>query len=180
MDNSTENVTLIAAFVSDVINLYEGKTDQKILKTMASQYDLTDPMKQVPMSVYNDMCNWIEEKVGKANARLLGRRIGETAYQSMVAQKMVNKDTTPGEMMQALKVVASALIKDPKKRGWEIVKNEPKEIIMRRTQTFNGTLQLGLLDTLIRKTNATYPKVELIKEVELGHEYDEYRITWIK
>ncbi|QSE98960.1 hypothetical protein [Fulvivirga lutea] len=180
MNHSTEGVTLIAAFVSDVINLYEGKSDQTILKNMASDLSLQDPMKHVPMETYNKMCNWIEHNVGKANARLLGRKIGETAYQSMVAQKMVNENSSPIEMMKALQQVANFVIRDPQKRGWEIIKDEPKEIIMRRTQTFNGTLQLGLLDTLIRKTKVVSPSVDLIKEVALGDEYDEYRITWLK
>jgi len=179
MDNSTEGVTLIAAFVADVIKQYEGKPDEVKLKEMAKSLDLSQPMKQVPMKVYNDMCDWIENKIGPSNARILGRKIGETAYQSMVSQNMVNDKTTPAEMMKALKMVASTLIQDPKKRGWEIIKEEPKEIIMRRTQTFNGTLQLGLLDTLIRKTKVAYPKVEMVKEVALGDEFDEYKITWI-
>lgn len=180
MDNSTEGVTLIAAFVSDVINLYEGKSDQTTLKKMAADLDLSDPMKHVPMETYNKMCNWIETQVGKANARLLGRKIGETAYGSMVSMKMVNDNTTPSEMMKALQQVAVTVIKDPKRRGWEILEDKPKEIVMRRTQTFNGTLQLGLLDTLIRKTKVLSPSVDMIKEVALGHEFDEYRITWLK
>ena len=179
MDNSTEGVTLIAAFVSDVINLYAGKKDEEHLKKMAAGLDLSDPMKHVPMKTYNDMCNWIETTIGPSNARMLGRKIGETAYQSMVAQNMVSAKSTPLEMMQALKAVASALIKDPKNRGWEIIKNEPKKIVMRRTQTFNGTLQLGLLDTLIRKTKVSLPNIDMVSEVSKGDEYDEYMITWM-
>lgn len=179
MDNSTENVTLIAAFVTDVINLYDGKSDQEILKKMAKDLELKDPMKHVSMQVYNDMCNWIEREVGKANARLLGRKIGETAYQSMVGFKMVDENSTPIDMMKALQQVALNVIKDPKKRGWDILSEGPKEIVMRRTQTFNGTLQLGLLDTLVRKTKVLSPSVDMIKEVASGAEYDEYKITWL-
>jgi len=179
MDNSTEGVTLISAFVSDVIKLYEGKKDEANLKKMAAGLDLSNPMKHVPMKTYNDMCNWIEDTIGPSNARVLGRKIGETAYGSMRAQDMVSEDSSPSEMMHALRAVASTLIKDPKKRGWEIIKDEPKQIVMRRTQTFNGTLQLGLLDTLIRKTKVALPKVEMIKEVKNGDEFDEYKITWM-
>lgn len=179
MDNSTENVTLIAAFVNDILELYKDKTDYLKLKAMASGLDLSDPMKHVSMATYNDMCNWIEKEIGKANTRMLGRKIGETAYQSMVGFNMVNDDTTPVEMMKALQQVALSVIQDPKKRGWEILSEGPKEIVMRRTQTFNGTLQLGLLDTLVRKTKVVSPSVDMIKEVDLGAEFDEYKITWL-
>ena len=180
MDQSTEGVTLIAAFVSDVITLYDGKPNQGALKEIADHLDLSDPMQHVPIEVYNQMCNYIETNIGKANTRLLGRKIGERAYQSMIAQNMVDEHSSPHQLMKALQQVAKIVIYDPKNRGWEIVKVEPKEIIMRRTQTFNGTLQLGLLDTLLRKTKAVYPSVELIKEVESGAEYDEYKLTWMK
>jgi hypothetical protein len=179
MDNSTEGVTLIAAFISDVINLFEGKSDQVILKNMAADLDLSDPMNQVPMETYNKMCDWIETQVGQANARLLGRKIGETAYGSMLALEMVNDQTTPSEMMKALQLVAITVIKDPKNRGWEILEDNPKEILMRRTQTFNRILQLGLLDTLIRKTKVLSPAVDFSKEVSKGNAYDEYLITWL-
>ncbi|MEO1099084.1 MAG: hypothetical protein AAFX57_15240 [Bacteroidota bacterium] len=50
---------------------------------------------------------------------------------------------------------------------------------MRRTQTFNGALQSGLLDELIRKTKVFSPKVEYLQSIANGDEYDDYKITWI-
>jgi hypothetical protein len=49
---------------------------------------------------------------------------------------------------------------------------------MRRTQTFNSSLQFGLLETLISKTGVLFPSVDLQKSVEKGDEYDEYLISW--
>ncbi len=83
MDKSTENVTLIAAFITDILDLYQGKADYVKLKQMSSHLDLTDPMRHVPIDTYNEMCNWIESEIGQANTRMLGRKFGETAYQSM-------------------------------------------------------------------------------------------------
>ncbi len=93
--------------------------------------------------------------------------------------KACNEDSSPVEMMTALQKVATTIVKDPKKRGWEILSSGAKEVILRRTQTFNGTLQLGLMDALIRKTKVISPSVFLIKEVAKGAEYDEYKITWL-
>lgn len=180
MNNSTENVTLIAAFVLDIISQYDGKPEfQNHLKKMAADYDLSDPMRHVPMQLYNDMCGWIERQIGETNAKRLGRKIGNTAYQSMIQMDLVKEGASPLELMEGLKKVAELVIIDPEKRGWEITERRRKEIVMRRTQTFNSVLQFGLLDELIRKTSVYSPKVEYAKSVANGDEYDEYSITWI-
>jgi len=179
MNNSTEGVTLAAAFVKDIIELYEGKESvQRDLKDMAIHLDLSDPMHFVPIETYNKMCNWIEEQIGTVNTKRLGRKIGNTAYQGMLANGFISSDADPSEMMQGLAKVASAMIKDPQGRGWEILEDKPKYIVMRRTQTFNSTLQFGLLDELIRKTKAISPKVEYVKSVEQGDDFDEYKVSW--
>lgn len=180
MNNSTEGVKISAAFIQDIINIYEGKDEfQSHLKKMTEGYDLSNALNFVPMELYNNMCNWIESQIGKVNTKRVGRKIGETAYQGMLANGFVNSGATPQEMMQALQKVASVMIKDPEKRGWEIVESAPKFIILKRTQTFNSTLQFGLLDELIRKTNVLSPRVEYVKEVAAGDEFDEYKIQWL-
>lgn len=179
MNNSTKGVTLSSAFVKDVIDLYEGKEAfQQELKKMAAGLDLSNAMKFVPMETYNNMCNWIESQIGQANTRKLGRKIGATAYQGMLANGFISSNATPSQLMNGLAKVASVMIKDPENRGWEIVEDKPKHIIMKRTQTFNSTLQFGLLDELIRKSRVVSPKVEYVKSVDNGDEFDEYKISW--
>lgn len=179
MNHSTENVTLAAAFVSDILELYkDNPADYNHLKGMTSGLDLSNPMNQVPMRVYNDMCNWIETQIGEANTRKVGRKIGNTAFQAMVNFKMISEKPTPVDAMKALAQVATTLIQDPQKRGWEMIEQAPKHLVMRRTQTFNSTLQFGLLDEIIRKTGVTMPKVEYLKSVKNGDEFDDYKISW--
>jgi len=180
MDQSTENVTLFAAFVNDILENYQDKKDEyKELFDLAKGYDLSNPVNKVPMKVYNDMCTWLENKLGKFNLVRVGRNVGETAYENMKATKVIPEKATPQDIMQGLVLVASTAIQDPKKRGWEIVASTPKSITMRRTQTFNSKLQLGLLDGLIRKSGVGGVKVEYIKEVEKGEPFDEYLISWL-
>jgi hypothetical protein len=180
MNNSTENVTLAAAFVSDILNLYkDNPSDYQQLKSMTAGVDVENPMNQVPMQIYNSMCDWIETQIGEANTRKVGRKIGNTAFEAMVNFKMISEKPTPMEAMKALAQVASTLIQDPHKRGWEIIDHGPKHIVMRRTQTFNSTLQFGLLDEIIRKTGVAMPKVEYVKSVNAGDEFDDYRISWL-
>jgi hypothetical protein len=92
---------------------------------------------------------------------------------------MISGDPSPDEVMQALVKVASIMIQDPKSRGWEIVETAPKHVIMRRTQTFNSTLQLGLLEGIVRKTKVLSPRVSYVKMVEKGDAFDEYKLAWL-
>lgn len=181
MDHSTENVTLAAAFISDILNIYKERSpdNYEILKKKTDGIDLSNPMNMVPIEVYNTMCNWIESQVGQANAKIVGRQIGRTAFEAMKTFKLVTDKSTPLEAMKALCTVASTMIKDPKGRGWVILESGAKHIVMRRTQTFNSTLQFGLLDEIVRKTGVLSPKVEYLKSVSNGDEFDDYKITWL-
>jgi hypothetical protein len=179
MDNSTENVTLYAAFVNDILNVYKDKDDyHQVLSKMVEGYDLKEPFNKVPIKLYNQMCDWVETNIGKANTKKVGRQIGKTAFDGMVAYKLINEKPTPTQVMEGLVTVAAQMIQDPKKRGWQIVQSSEKSILMRRTQTFNSSLQFGLLETLIYKSGVFSPTVEYFKSVAAGDHYDEYLISW--
>jgi len=181
MNTSTENVNLAAAFLSDILNIYKEKSKENydILLKMTDGLNLSNPMNMVPIEVYNKMCNWIETQIGQANTRLVGRQIGRTAFEAMKSFMLVTDKSTPLEIMKALVTVASTMIKDPSNRGWEIVEFSAKHIIMKRTQTFNGTLQFGLLDEIIRRTGVIAPKIEYLTSVANGDEFDLYKISWL-
>lgn len=180
MNNSTDGVTLYAAFIQDVLKNYQDAGDDyQELVNFTKEYDISKPSNKIPIKVYNDMCSWVEEKLGKFNLIRVGRNIGETAYQGMFENKLFASDATPYEIMKGLVVVASQMIQDKSGRGWRIVDYSNNFVIMQRTQTFNSILQLGLLDGLIRKTGASGIKVEYVKEVANGDEYDEYKISWM-
>lgn len=181
MNHSTENVTLAAAFVNDILTIYKEKSpsDYETLSAMTDGHDLSNPMNMVPISIYNTMCDWIEKQVGQANTKIVGRQIGRTAFEAMKTFNLVSDNSTPLEAMKALSTVVRTMIKDPLNRGWEILESGPKHIVMRRTQTFNSTLQFGLLDEIIRKTKVLSPKVEYLKSVTAGDEFDDYKITWL-
>ncbi|MCX2745694.1 hypothetical protein OO013_17560 [Mangrovivirga sp. M17] len=175
MNNSTEGVTLDAVFINDVLSNYDKSKYPEL-------YQIVDGVElkgNVPMDLYNDLCMWIEQNLGKFNLIKVGRTIGETVYTQFLKNDLINADSKPIDIIKALKLVASQMIQDPQGRGWEIVSDEPKKIVVRRTQTFNGKLQLGLLDGLVRKSKATGVRVDFTKEVELGDEFDEYQISWL-
>ncbi len=180
MNNSTNGVSLYAAFIQDVLKNYKDSNDDyNKLISFANGYDISQPFNLIPMEVYNNMCNWIEENFGKFNLIRVGRNIGETAYQGMLNNNLFLSDATPTQIMEALVIVASQMIQDKSGRGWKIVEKKANFVVMQRTQTFNSVLQLGLLDGLIRKTGVSGIKVEYIKEVANGDEFDEYKVSWL-
>ena len=179
MDSSTDGVTLYAVFINDILKNYEAKKDDYLpLFSMAAEYDLSSPFNKIPIQVYNNMCEWIETELGKFNLIRVGRNIGETAYSNMVENGLIGTGSNPFKIMEALVKVASEMIQDPKQRGWEIIKTTPQSILLRRTQSFNRHLQLGLLDGLIRKSGAMGVKVDFVQSIDQGAEFDEYLVSW--
>ncbi|TAE00283.1 MAG: hypothetical protein EAZ97_06410 [Bacteroidetes bacterium] len=179
MDNSTTDVTLFAVFINDILDLYKNKPEiYEDLAPFTKGYDLYFAQNKIPIQVYNNMCKWIEDNLGRFNLIHLGRKIGETAYDTMISNKFIDRLSTPKQIMEALVQVAAHMIQDPKGRGWEIVAYTDNAIQMKRTQTFNGRLQFGLLDGLIKKSNVMFVEVKYLQNVEEGAEFDIYEITW--
>lgn len=181
MNHSTDGVRIHAGFISDLLRNYESsKTGiSQPLFQMAADLDLSDPTAWIPMVRYNDMCDWIETTLGPANIKLAGQRIGERVYDTVVQSGAVGPNPGPNQMLDALKYAADTMIDDPLKRGWEILEQNEKRAVMRRTQTFNSALQHGLLISLISKTGVRMTSVKLRQAVADGAEFDEYEITWI-
>ncbi len=181
MNNSTEGVRIHAGVISDLLRNYEHsrKGIGAPLFALAARLDLTDPTAWVPMEKYNEMCDWIETKLGPANMKIAGQRIGERVYDAVISSGAVGEDPKPIQMLEALKHAADTMIEDPLKRGWQILEQTETSIVMRRTQTFNSTLQHGLLTSLVSKTGVRMPSVKLRQAVAAGAEFDEYEISWV-
>jgi hypothetical protein len=87
MDNSTENVTLSAGIINDVLKNYQDKKiEYKELFDIANGYDYSNTSAKIPITVYLKMCDWIENKLGKFNLMRIGRNIGESTYEMMITR----------------------------------------------------------------------------------------------
>ncbi|MCP4609297.1 MAG: hypothetical protein GY845_11345 [Planctomycetes bacterium] len=181
MDNSTDGVTLYAGFISDLLANYQSmETVTKELFKFVKDTDLSDPTAPVPIKLYNDMCDWIERNLGPANLRAAGEAIGARAYNQMIQSNNINSDSTPQEILQALKAVADFMIQDPLGRGWTILEMGENRAVMRRTQTFHPVLQEGLLRSLVvQSSKVTLANVKYLASVRKGDEFDEYEVTWL-
>jgi len=180
MKELIEEIFIDAWAINDIISCYQDKkADYPDLFQIVSGYDLSKPTNKIPFKVYVELCSWIEKKLGQFNLIKIGRRIGESTYSLMLETNMVNNESKPLDVMKALVLLAQIGVKDPKRRGWEIVSHTDKSIQMRKTQLFNTHIQVGLLDTLVRKCKVYGVQVNLVKEESKGAEFDEYLITWL-
>lgn len=179
MDYSTEDVTLLVVFVNDILREVEKlSVDDKELREMVKGYPLNSPYSHLPIEVYNNMCAWVETRLGDDVLQNIAQNIGETVFEGLTANMIIDEDSSPLQIMEGLEIAADSMVSDPKHRGWEILENGPNSIRMRRTQTFNSRLQLGLIKGLIEKSGAKNVYVSYAKEIAQGADFDEYLITW--
>lgn len=180
MNTSTDGVTLDAGFVADLISLYEGKPLARDLVAMAADIDLAGSGARVPIRRYNEMCAWIERKLGPANLRRAGETMGARVYEHVVASGRLSSEPTPVELLRELVRSTRQLIHDPEKRGWELLEEGAGRAVMRRTQTFHPVLQEGLLKALVARSGRPMARVRYLQSVAEGAEYDDYEVTWME
>ena len=179
MDNSTEGVALLAAFIYDVLKEFEGQESvYPDLFEIVKDIDKNSPYSYVPMSVFNNLCQWVQDNIGADILIKIGTNVGETAYGALIENSLIEDGASPEEIMDGLSIAAGSMIQDPKDRGWELLNEKDKSLIMRKTQTFNSKLQFGVLSGLMKKSGKNGVNVSYAKEVAEGDEFDDYLISW--
>lgn len=180
MNTSTQGVELLSGFVFDVLSEY-----QNVRKVCAPAFEIAAGLdanrsdQWCSIDIYNELCTWIEVNVGSSSIRRAGSAIGARVYDNMVAKKM-GSSSDPLAMMNALKLLATQVIRDPSGRGWEVDQKDSKTIEMRRTQTFNCVLQEGLLLALVEKTGVLMPSVSHIRCTRRGDDFCDYQVRWLR
>ena len=178
MDESTEGVTLYAAFVLDIVAMYDGLGSvAQPLREMAAGLDPNAPRDLIPMALYHRVCTWVEQVFGEAGIRDAGKRIGERSYKTIL-ERTGKASLKPNEILRELQRSARISIQDTSGRGWDILADGPQRVVMRRTQTFNCLLQEGLLLAILEKTGVQRPKVAQINCTRGGDEFCDYAISW--
>jgi len=179
MDQTTDGVTLLTGFVFDVLAEYQHmKRVCGPAFEMAKGLDASKTDEWCSIDIYNGICQWIEDNVGVASIRQAGIAIGHRVSENIVKNGKMTSPT-PLAMMEALRWAASVMIRDPKGRGWEILSAEDGNILVRRTQTFNCTMQDGLLLSLVERTGVEGADVRHDRCTKRGDEYCEYRLGWL-
>lgn len=180
MDESTDGVTLYAGFIFDVLAEYEsmGQLCAPAF-ALADGIDPTQPTNQVPMAIYNQICDWIETNLGVASIREAGRAIGGRIFEQMERSGSIGLAAQPVEVLEGLKAAADVMIQDPRGRGWQIVQSDSRSCRLRRTQTFNCMLQEGLLSKLVERSAVASVEVDHVCCSRRGDTFCEYVVKWI-
>ena len=181
MNTSTEGVTLYYGFILDLLSCYESEreTFAAALFDMASVLESDDPTEPVPMQLYDDMCQWIEDNLGHSSLRNAGIAIGSRAYDYMIQSGAIPPTPSPPDILKGLKHAASVMIQDPMGREWEILDSREERLIIRRTQTFNCVLQEGLLKSLVKRSGVMLADAKHIACVREGADFCDYEVTWM-
>lgn len=180
MDESTDGVTLHAAFIWKVVEPFRDMERLCApLFEMVEHLRTVEPTSPAPMSLYNDACAWIERNLGAASVRAAGQAIGRNAFTRMRREGAITWDMGPAEAIAALARAVRVTIQDPKKRGWELVDQGEGRVIVRRTQTFNCVMQEGVLLALVEGTRCVMPRVEHVRCTRTGDPFCEYEVRWL-
>ncbi len=180
MDESTEGVTLWSSFVLTVVEQCRGM--ERVCAPLferVKHLDPADPKAPVPIALYNEVCDWIEQNLGAASARGAGTAIGRGAVARMRKTRDLGPDATPVEALHALARTVQVTIQDPKRRGWEILDAVEGNARVRRTQTFNCTVQEGVLLAVVESAGALLPRVEQARCTRRGDPFCEYALRWL-
>ncbi|MCU0446581.1 MAG: hypothetical protein MUE85_16870 [Microscillaceae bacterium] len=179
MNNNTENVTLLTAFILDVMREVEKEVDDlRECKKIIASVNLQNPYQHIPIEIYNELCAWVEHQLGLEVLIRVGYNIGETAYTALIENAIIEKNASPLATLKGLVIAAESMIEDPENRGWQILEAGEKSILIRRTQTFNSQLQLGVLKGLVEKSGKNKVTVDYAKSVANGDEFDDYLVAW--
>jgi hypothetical protein len=181
MDNSTEGVTLLNVFILDVIREVEQleEVDLTDFRKLYSEVSLENPYDVNSIEVYNAICDWAEKNTSEEVFMQISKSIGNSVYQGLIENNIIDESTPPEDVLEGLVLAAASLVQDEKERGWVILDSSSDHMLMRRTQTFNSKLQIGMIIGLVEKCEGiSTAKVIYEKEVAKGDEYDDYLVTW--
>jgi hypothetical protein len=180
VNTSTQGVTLISAYVFEVLAEY-----QNVRKMCGPAFELAAGLdasrgdEWCSIDVYNGICAWIEENVGSSSVRRAGAAVGARLHDRMVSRGL-SPTAEPLAVFKMLQMFASQVVRDPHGRGWEIHPREPRLIEMRRTQTFNCIVQEGILLSLVEKTGVLMPAVQQVRCTRQGDEFCDFEVRWLR
>lgn len=100
MDTSEKDVKLLSGFVFDVLSEYDdlrGGVCEPLFK-MVEGLDETRADEWVPISLYNEVCPWVEETIGGESIEAAGRAIGARAFSRMVDDGVVRLNPSPRDI----------------------------------------------------------------------------------
>lgn len=181
MDYSTSlNATFSAGLLNKIVDQYKNTSHHitEELKKRVNNVNITNPMVQISLDLFNDIVEWIDKELGPANLKMIGNIMGETAYNELKSRNKINEKMSAKETVEKLILVPQVLIIDPLQRNWKIIEISNSSARLKKSPIFHITVQIGIIESFVRKAGVVYPKTRLIRDYKRGPAFDELEITW--
>ncbi len=166
MNDMTKSTTLKAAWVTHLLQEIQQRPepiDNTVLMDYCEAYDLGQSSCMVPLQVYQDICDWIEQELGEQAILEIGFQIGENTFQDLMEEGKIDAQAKPQRLLEELQTTTDTMVRDPRGKNWEIAEIQEQSIKMSLNQNFHSKLQLGLLRGFVQKCTS-------INEVEVSYQ----------
>lgn len=179
-DINPNTATCSAVILQKLFNQYKDQSEYiaNELKKRINGYDISDPSNRIPLKAFNDIISWIEKELGPANLKIIGKMLGDIAYENLKRKNKLKENLSPEQIINQLLFVMEEIVDDPLKCNWRIVEVQNGFARVKKTQTLNSILQIGIIDAFIRRAGVALPSIRLIRDFEQGPLHDEYEIAW--
>ena len=181
MENTAAyTATFSAGLLHKIVDQYKDTSDHITmeLNKRITHLDISNPLVQISLDMFNEIVEWIEHELGSANLKMIGIIMGETAYNDLRARNKISEKLTPKEAIEKLPLVSQSLIIDPLKRNWKILEVTENFARIKKSQIFHPTIQIGIIESFIRKVGVVFPRTRLVRDYKKGPAFDEFEITW--
>ncbi len=174
------NATCSAGLLHKIVEQYKNTSDHitSELNKRVTKLNISNPLVQISLDLFNEIVEWIERELGPANLKMIGNIMGETAFNELKAKNKIQEKVTPKEAVEKLTLVSQTLIIDPLQRNWKIIEITGTSARVKKSQIFNTTVQIGIIESFIRKAGVVFPRTRLIRDYKRGPAFDEFEITW--
>ena len=106
--NTMTNIKISALFTNAILSYYENK--KSIAKPLFELLSVYQNQENVPLDIYNEACDWIEDKLGTASLKLIGLEIGYMLFDTLLQNAKVAKDSHPEDVIEAFEVLTDKLV----------------------------------------------------------------------
>ncbi|MFC2138700.1 hypothetical protein ACFLTE_11045 [Bacteroidota bacterium] len=181
MENTAAyNATFSAGLLAKIVDQYKDTSDHITLELnkRLTNLDISNPLVQISLDLFNDIVEWIERELGSANLKMIGIIMGETAFKDLRSRNKINEKLSPKEAIEKLPMVSQSLIIDPLNRNWKILEISDNFARIKKSQIFHTTIQIGIIESFIRKAGVVFPRTRLVRDYKKGPAFDEFEITW--
>lgn len=177
MENSRQNVRIKAEVVQDVLRLCETKFHDLVSSLLESvAFDVSNPETMVPFESFYAMCELLEQKIGKLQAKLIAREWGKELYDKMLKRKLIDHRPRPLELAGAYISMVNQYIDGAE---WGLIDSGSEFFVMKDNLLCPPTFQSGIFESFISKCGKVLYTHQVQKRSDPEMKgFDQMMVTW--